>query len=91
VAINNGVDQDEIVELEYYTVAFPLLNDSDNDYFIRNHPELVVEGTLVWEKRASDDQTWVNDYQKWTNSIRDTIGHNTKDYIWAPNFYRYEP
>jgi hypothetical protein len=84
-------DGREIIPIEYYIQAYPFLTDEDSDYFVRIHPELIIEGVLVWEKRGHDDATWQTDYTKWINSIRETVGHTAKDNIWAPNFFRYEP
>lgn len=79
-----------LLDIEYYEKCFPLLGDNDEDYVLRNYPELVIEGVLVWEKRATDDNTWSTDYQKWSASVRNVIQSNADNYIWAPRFHKYD-
>jgi len=74
----------EIIIIEYYGHSFDLLNDTDSDFFIRRHPDVVVEGAAIWEKRAQEDASWAVDYQKWVASIRGSFGETANDGIWSP-------
>jgi len=76
----------EIVPIEYYQHAFDLLVDSDSDFFIRRHPEMIVEGAAIWEKRSQEDASWAVDYQKWVAQIRGSFGETSLDAIFSPDF-----
>jgi len=75
-----------IIPIEYYQHSFDLLVDSDSDFFIRRHPEMIVEGAAIWEKRAQEDESWAIDYQKWVAQIRGSFGETASDSIWTPDF-----
>ena len=75
-----------IIPIEYYQAAYDLLNDTDSDFFIRRHPEMVIEGAAIWEKRAQEDESWVNDYQKWVAQIQGSFGETASDATFAPDF-----
>ena len=74
----------EIVPIEYYTHAFDLLNSTDSDFFIRRHPNVVVEGAVIWEKRAQEDTDWAVEYQKWVAGIKGAFGETANDGVWSP-------
>jgi len=82
-------DSRVVIELDYYEKCYPLMGDTDEDFITRNYPELVIEGVLVWEKRATDDQTWTVDYQKWQSTIRNATQADADNYIWAPKMSKF--
>lgn len=81
-----------LIELEYYERCYDLLGDTDEDYLLRNFPMLIIDGVVIFEKRASDDASWsAADYQKWKAGIRDAIQSTSDDYMWVPKFHKYRP
>ncbi len=86
IRFNSQVITRGIITVEYYQHAFELLNDSDSDFFIRRHPELIVEGCAIWEKRANEDQSWLIEYQKWVAQIHGSFGESANDTQFIPDF-----
>jgi len=92
IRFNSQASARAIIPIEYYQHAFDLLNDTDSDFFIRRHPEMVVEGAAIWEKRSQEDESWVGEYQKWVAQIHGSFGETASDSVFAPDFTppRYE-
>lgn len=86
IRFNSQTTTRGIIQIEYYQHAFDLLNDTDSDFFIRRHTEMIVEGAAIWEKRAQEDESWAMDYQKWVAQIHGSFGETANDTQFIPHF-----
>jgi hypothetical protein len=85
-------DEKRNVIVNYYHSPAPLVQDNDEDEFLRLYPELVIEGVLSMELKAAEDTGWQSIYTNWKSiSIPRTIGARKKSGTWTPNMTRYNP
>lgn len=78
-----------IVPINYYYHPFDFINANDEDAITRLYPELVIEGVIYWEKRAADDETWRDSFNKFSASLFNTAREGKRGGTWTPAITRY--